>query len=101
MGFKHCIECCVGRSVQLVHLIFDIGGSRKIAVIGPKGQNLFAAVAQCTAKKEPGNPDKDLGNVRNLAYLALNETANFQPKSRICEMRYVVYSAWRVFCSCF
>ena len=22
----------------------------------------FAAVAQCTAKKGPGNPDKDLGN---------------------------------------
>ena len=25
----------------------------------------FAAVAQSTAKKEPGNPDKDLGSVRN------------------------------------
>ena len=33
----------------------------------------FAAVAQCTVKKEPRNPNKDLGNVRNLAYLALSE----------------------------
>ena len=71
-------------------MIFDIGGSRKIAVTGleswkvgeffsrkerkgsqrletrnPKLTNRqakpFAAVAQCTAKKEPGNPDKDFG----------------------------------------
>jgi hypothetical protein len=36
VDFKHCIECCVGRSVQLVHLIFDIGGCRKISVTGLK-----------------------------------------------------------------
>ena len=39
----------------------------------PERAKPFAAVAQCTAKKEPGNPDKDLGSVRNLAYLALVE----------------------------
>ena len=38
-------------------------------------------------------PKGEGGSVRNLAYLALSETANFQIESRICEMRYVVYSA--------
>ena len=84
------IICVVSRKAILGTLIFDTGGSRKIAVTGleswkvgeffsrkerkgsqrletrnPKLTNRqakpFAAVAQCTAKKEPGNPDKDLG----------------------------------------
>ena len=87
-------------------MIFDTGGSRKIAVTGleswkvgeffsrkerkgsqrletrnPKLTNRqakpFAAVAQCTAKKAPGNPNQDLGSVRNLAYLALPENRRF------------------------
>ena len=36
-------------------------------------QNLYLSRHSSAAKKEPGNPDKDLGNVRNLAYLALSE----------------------------
>ena len=44
---------------------------------------------------------KDRGNVRNLAYLALPENDQNSRRSRICKMRHVVYSAWRVFCSCF
>ena len=36
----------------------------------------FAAVAQCTAKKEPGTPDKDLGTYAT-AYDAYSEIANF------------------------
>ena len=36
-------------------------------------QNLLPPWHTSTAKKEPGDPDKDLGSVRNLAYLALRE----------------------------
>ena len=55
-------------------MIFDIGGGRMIAAVSLKGQNLLPPWQKSTAKKEPGNPDKDPGNVRNLAYLALCET---------------------------
>ena len=54
-------------------MIFDIGGSRKIAAVSLKGQNLLFAVAQCTAKKETGNPDKDPG-VSSEAHRAMGET---------------------------
>ena len=55
------IICLVSRKAILGTLIFDIGGDRKIAAIGPKGQNLLPPWQKSTAKKEPGNPDKDLG----------------------------------------
>ena len=90
----------VSRKAILGTLIFDIGGGRKIAAVGPKGQNLLPLWHTSTAKKEPGNPDKDLGSVRNLAYLALIENDQNSRTSRICETRHVVNSAWRVFCPC-
>ena len=37
-------------------------------------------------------PKGEGGNVRNLAYLALQKTANFQVGSRICGMRHVIVS---------
>jgi hypothetical protein len=36
-------------------------------------QNLFTVVAQCAAKKEPGNPDKDFG-VSSEVHWAMGET---------------------------
>ena len=53
----------------------------------------FAAVAQCTAKKEPGNPNQDLGKssiarkerrrtAYATAYDACTEIANFKVKKR-------------------
>ena len=40
-------------------------------------------------------------SVRNLAYLALDENDQIFYESRICEMRCVDYSTWRVFYSVF
>ena len=42
-------------------MIFDIGGGRMIAAVSLKGQNLLPPWQKSTAKKEPGNPNEDLG----------------------------------------
>ena len=98
----------VSRKEILGTLIFDIGGGRRLPLSAQKGKT-FCRRGTMHGEKEPGNPDKDLGassvaryERRRAAYAILRiwlykETANFQSMSRVCEMRYVVYSAWRVF----
>ena len=54
-------------------------------------------MAQCTAKKEPGNPDKDLGSVRESAYDASCENRQNLKQKRNTMVALRGQSTWRVF----
>ena len=60
-----------------------------------RGLEIPKGTSRCPTK--PAQADSD--DVRNLAYLALCENDQSSVKSRICEMRRVVHSTWRVFYS--
>ena len=67
----------VSRKAILGTSIFDIGGSRKVVAIGPKGQNLLPPWHNARRRRSRGLLARTSVTYAVLAYLALNETANF------------------------
>ena len=79
--------------------------TRNYKLTNQQAKPLTSRGRKARVKKEPGNPDKDLGTSsvahkerRRAAYAILRiwtqtKSPNFKSVVRVCEMRHVVYSA--------